>query len=121
MFPWRLEHAQGSSCVLLGFTARLFSTCLAECAAHPSTWAWERARAQRIRGPKDTETELDVSSRRMFKLHTLGPYEVGAVSPFSDGEAPVPYGGSTLEATHGQILSQSPTDATRFWWHLYGS
>jgi len=21
----------------------------------------------------------------------------------------------------GQILSQSPTDATRFWWHLYGS
>ena len=28
---------------------------------------------------------------------------------------------ATLEATHGQILSQSPTDATRFWWHLYGS
>jgi len=27
---------------------------------------------------------------------------------------------TTLEATHGQILSQSPTDATRFWWHLYG-
>jgi len=27
---------------------------------------------------------------------------------------------STLEATQGQILSQSPTDATRFWWHLYG-
>jgi len=27
----------------------------------------------------------------------------------------------TLEATQGQILSQSPTDATRFWWHLYGS
>jgi len=24
-------------------------------------------------------------------------------------------------ATQGQILSQSPTDATRFWWHLYGS
>jgi len=23
--------------------------------------------------------------------------------------------------TQGQILSQSPTDATRFWWHLYGS
>jgi len=43
--------------------------------------------------------------------------------------------GATLEATQGQILSQSPTDATRigqilsqsptdatrFWWHLYGS
>ena len=28
---------------------------------------------------------------------------------------------STLEATQGQILIQSPTDATRFWWHLYGS
>ena len=28
---------------------------------------------------------------------------------------------STPEATQGQILSQSPTDATRFWWHLYGS
>ena len=28
---------------------------------------------------------------------------------------------TTLEATQGQILSQSPTDATRFWWHLYGS
>ena len=27
----------------------------------------------------------------------------------------------TLEATQGYILSQSPTDATRFWWHLYGS
>ena len=25
---------------------------------------------------------------------------------------------ATLEATEGQILSQSPTDATRFWWHL---
>ena len=29
--------------------------------------------------------------------------------------------GTTLEATQGQILSQSPTDATRFWWRLYGS
>jgi len=27
----------------------------------------------------------------------------------------------SLEATQGQILTQSPTDATRFWWHLYGS
>ena len=27
----------------------------------------------------------------------------------------------TLEATQGRILSQSPTDATRFWGHLYGS
>ena len=26
-----------------------------------------------------------------------------------------------LEATQGQILSQSATDATRFWWHLHGS
>jgi len=25
----------------------------------------------------------------------------------------------TLEATQGQIVSQSPTDATRFWWHLW--
>ena len=24
---------------------------------------------------------------------------------------------ATLETTQGQILSQSPTDATRFWWH----
>ena len=23
---------------------------------------------------------------------------------------------ATLEATQGQIVSQSPTDATRFWW-----
>jgi len=30
-------------------------------------------------------------------------------------------GSSTLEATQGQILSQSPRDSTRFWWHLYGS
>ena len=28
---------------------------------------------------------------------------------------------TTLEVTQGQILSQSPTDATRFWWYLYGS
>jgi len=27
----------------------------------------------------------------------------------------------TLEVTQGQILSQYPTYATRFWWHLYGS
>ena len=27
---------------------------------------------------------------------------------------------AALEATQGQILNQSPTDATRFWWHLYG-
>ena len=26
-----------------------------------------------------------------------------------------------LETPQGQILSQSPTDAARFWWHLYGS
>ena len=29
--------------------------------------------------------------------------------------------GTTLEATQGEILSQFPTDATRFWWHLCGS
>ena len=28
---------------------------------------------------------------------------------------------STLEVTQGQIFSPSPTDATRFCWHLYGS
>ena len=29
---------------------------------------------------------------------------------------------ATLEVTQGQIFkSQSPIDATRFWWHLYGS
>jgi len=28
---------------------------------------------------------------------------------------------ATLEATQGQILSQSSTYATRFWWHLHGS
>ena len=28
---------------------------------------------------------------------------------------------ATLEVTQGQILSQSPTDATRFWWQSYGS
>jgi len=28
---------------------------------------------------------------------------------------------STLEATQGQILSQSPTDAISKRWHLYGS
>ena len=28
---------------------------------------------------------------------------------------------AALEATQRQILIQSPTDATRFWWHLYGS
>ena len=26
---------------------------------------------------------------------------------------------STLEVTQGQILSQSPTDTSRFWWHVY--
>ena len=26
-----------------------------------------------------------------------------------------------VESTQGQILSQSPTDTTRFWWHLNGS
>ena len=26
-----------------------------------------------------------------------------------------------VDPTQGQIKSQSPTDATRFWWHLYGS
>jgi hypothetical protein len=28
---------------------------------------------------------------------------------------------ATQEVTQGQIFSQSPTDATRLWWHLYGS
>jgi len=28
---------------------------------------------------------------------------------------------STLEVTQGQILSEPPTDATRFWWHFFGS
>ena len=28
---------------------------------------------------------------------------------------------ATLEATKGQIVSQSATDATRFWWRVYGS
>ena len=28
---------------------------------------------------------------------------------------------TTLRVTQGQILSQSPTDVTRFWWLLYGS
>ena len=28
---------------------------------------------------------------------------------------------ATLEATQEQMVSQSPTDTTRFWWHLYGS
>ena len=28
---------------------------------------------------------------------------------------------TTLEITQGQIASQSPTDATRFWLQLYGS
>ena len=28
---------------------------------------------------------------------------------------------TTLEATQGQMSSQSSTDSTRFWWHLYGS
>ena len=28
---------------------------------------------------------------------------------------------TTLEATQGQISSQSPTDATQFWWNSYGS
>jgi len=27
----------------------------------------------------------------------------------------------TMEVTQGQIGSQSPTDAARFWWHLYSS
>jgi len=27
---------------------------------------------------------------------------------------------TTLEAAQGGILSQSPTDATRIWWHFYG-
>ena len=26
-----------------------------------------------------------------------------------------------LEVTQGQIPGQSPTDTTRFWWHLYRS
>jgi len=29
-------------------------------------------------------------------------------------------GATTLEVTQWQILSQSPADATRFWWHVYG-
>ena len=33
----------------------------------------------------------------------------------------VPTIDSTLEATQWQILSQYPTYATRFWWHLYWS
>ena len=28
---------------------------------------------------------------------------------------------STLEVIQVQMLSQYSTDATRFWWHLYGS
>ena len=28
---------------------------------------------------------------------------------------------ASLETTRGQIFCVAPTDATRFWWHLYGS
>ena len=33
----------------------------------------------------------------------------------------VVYAPPTLEVTQGKLVSQSPTDATRFWRHLYGS
>ena len=41
----------------------------------------------------------------------------GGVQLLHGGPPPTP----TLEAAQGQILSQSPTDATRFWWHFFGS
>ena len=46
--------------------------------------------------------------------------------PFAGKDLPIRYrifnvGARSSQATQGQILSQSPTDATRFWWHLCGS
>ena len=45
------------------------------------------------------------------------PQRCSIPGPKNQGSCPK----AALEATQGQILSQSPTDATRFWWHLYGS
>ena len=54
------------------------------------------------------------------RLYIAGPVELSAQTAGCGGAV-----GSgchaTLEETQGQIFSQSPTDATRFWWNLYGS
>jgi len=51
----------------------------------------------------------------------VGPYLERHALPDATRLLGVEGSGATLEATQGQILSQSPTDATRFWWHMYGS
>ena len=61
------------------------------------------------------------ASKRAFKSSIVGtPQERNFPFPLDEGVrafVSVP----TLEATQGHISSQSPTDATRSWWHLYGS
>ena len=52
-------------------------------------------------------------------LGSVESFQAKVLLPLPYPTTPIPY--PTLEATQGQILSQSPIDATRFWWHLYGS
>ena len=53
-----------------------------------------------------------------MEKHVQRVLGVEAIALFLAGRRDRPGSRATLEATQGQILSQSPTDATRFWWRV---
>jgi len=65
----------------------------------------------------------DLVAAQQSLAETSKMFEFVGQHGVTEMQVPAPLGPAhpTLEATQGQILSQSPTDATRFWWHLYGA
>ena len=59
--------------------------------------------------------------RLVEQMGLLWDLEVARVQEEPKQSAEVQARYPALEITQGQILRQSPTDATRFWWHLYRS
>ena len=68
----------------------------------------------KAQGPSRTCNESNEEEEEEDEMQDALPWKEEEPSK-SAGES------ATLDVPQGQILSQYPTDATRFWWHLYGS
>ena len=94
---WFTLHIDSFSCAHPScFSHALFGTCRTDscCSAHTLPWC--------------TRSLVDVTRQFMFVYTSLLVCTRALVD-------------ATLEATQGEILSQSPTDATQFWWRVHGS
>jgi len=109
---WGGVAARGPLWRCAGLDATVVEGLMARRALHIPTGAPQRA----PRGPGEGQTVAARGAARSTATTNAPRHAAALSSSAASGEL-----GATLEATQGQILSQSPTDATRFWWHLYGS